>query len=352
MLQIISINDTKKWDDTVKSFKEHDIYYFSGYVAALQKHGDGTPILFFYEDANIRAMDVVMKRDIAYDKNFLGKLNPNAYYDLSTPYGYGGFLIEGSNVEAGIEQLNQQYINYCKVNNIISEIVRFHPVIDNVSMIRSMYDVLPIGKTITVELNSLEEIWDNLKGKNKNVIRKAIKNEVKISWGLDQQLIDTFIPLYNSTMDRDNATDYYYFKEEYYSCYLNELSENTLIFSASYEDKIIAMSIILLANDQIHYHLSASDSQYRSLAPTNLLLLEVANWGCKNGYKTLHLGGGLGGKEDNLYKFKEAFNKNSKTSFSIGKKIFNEEVYNKLVDIKFRDSEIMEKTNFFPKYRA
>lgn len=81
------------------------------------------------------------------------------------------------------------------------------------------------------------------------------------------------------------------------------------------------MSIILFANKQMHYHLSGSVMEYRNLAPSNLLLYKAALWGCEHGYKTFHLGGGVGSGEDNLYKFKAAFNKNSNYQFSIAKYI-------------------------------
>lgn len=122
---------------------------------------------------------------------------------------------------------------------------------------------------------------------------------------------------------------------------------------ATFEDKIIAMSIILFANKQMHYHLSGSVMEYRNLAPSNLLLYKAALWGCEHGYKTFHLGGGVGSGEDNLYKFKAAFNKNSNYQFSIAKYIFNQDKYDELVNIrKEHDDEFNLESHFFPIYRS
>ena len=90
---------------------------------------------------------------------------------------------------------------------------------------------------------------------------------------------------------------------------------------------------------------------HSSLAATNLLLYEAASWGCENGFKTFHLGGGLGSKEDNLYKFKKAFNKNSDTYFSIGKKIFDQDKYNYLSKIRFDEKKHDPLDPYFPTYR-
>ena len=95
-------------------------------------------------------------------------------------------------------------------------------------------------------------------------------------------------------MDKDNAEEYYYFEEEFYKSIHEDLSGHYEMFYAVYEGQIIAMSIILFANRQMHYHLSGSMIEYRNLAPSNLLLYEAALWGCKQGYRTFHLGGGVG----------------------------------------------------------
>lgn len=69
--------------------------------------------------------------------------------------------------------------------------------------------------------------------------------------------------------------------------------------------------------------------------------------------KTFYLGGGVGSGEDNLYKFKAAFNKNSNYQFSIGKQVFDQEKYDELVKIrKESDSSFDESSHYFPLYRA
>lgn len=351
LLSIINIEEKDKWDSIVKSFEKHDVYYLSNYTKGFQIHGDGEPILIYYQDRDIRAMNVVMKRDIEKDKNFSGKIEPELFFDLATPYGYGGFIIEGDINDDCLHELDKVYINYCRENNIISEFVRFHPVLKNSDVNKSIYEVIDLGKTVTINLNSKEQIWNELTSKNRNVIRKAIKSGVKIYWGRSSELVDQFIPLYNATMSKDNATDYYYFLEDFYNSILDDLRYNSLFFYAMYERKIISMSIILFCNEYMHYHLSASDRDFQGLAPTNLLLYEAACWGCENGFKSFHLGGGIGSREDSLYSFKAAFNKNTDTYFSIGKKIFCNQEYDELIKLRSDEAGFDCNKLYFPSYR-
>ena len=98
MLSVYTLEKKEEWDTIVRSFVDYDIYYLSGYVKAFQLHGDGEPLLFYYKDASIRGINVVMKRDIAKFEAFAGKLKEENYFDFSTPYGYGGWLVEGENL--------------------------------------------------------------------------------------------------------------------------------------------------------------------------------------------------------------------------------------------------------------
>lgn len=352
MLSVFTLEEADKWDEIVKSFNYYDVYYLSGYANAFKLHGDGKPTLFYYQDRNIRAINVVMIRDIAEDRRFKGKIESRNFFDMSTPYGYGGFLIEGSVSKCSLVNLDNDYSNYCRSKNIISEFARFHPVLGNSKMNKHIYEVADLGKTITVNLVDKEQIWEDLSSKNRNVIRKAIKSGVKIYWSRDPIIVDKFIPLYNATMKSDEAKDYYYFNKEFYNSVLRDLKYNSLFFYAVYDEKIISSSIIIFGNDKIHYHLSASDRKYRSLAATNLLLYEVACWGCENGYRYFHLGGGLSSNEDSLYKFKKAFNKHSDTYFSIGKKVFDHEKYDELINISNLNNQDNGSNDFFPRYRS
>lgn len=351
MLSIISLDESDKWSEIVRSFNDFDVYYLPEYTKAFKYHGDGEPLLFYYENKNIRAINVVMKRDIGKDRNFSEILPKDSYFDLVTPYGYGGFLIEGDKSYDNIRLLNEEYSFYCESNGIISEFVRFHPIIKNHKDLDTFYNVITIGKTVSIDLTSIEQIWNDITSKNRNMIRKAKKSGVEIYCGRSPELFCKFKKLYNATMDKDNAKEYYYFEEDFYKSVLYDLKYNSLIFYAVYEEKIISMSIILITNKYVHYHLSASDREYQHLAPTNLLLYEAACWSCVNGYKVFHLGGGLGSKQDNLYRFKKAFNRNFDNTFTIGKKIFDEKKYNELCEYRKIDKD-NKNVDFFPAYRS
>lgn len=346
MLYVYTLSDSLKWNEIVKSFKDSDVYHLSGYVKGFKLHGDGEPLLFYYEDQNIRGINVVMKRDIADCKYFCNDLPKGKYFDFATPYGYGGWIIEG---QSDTKALFEEYENWCTDNSIISEFVRFHPVIDNQKYSVDSYEVIKLSNTVCMDLLDSDVIWANITSKNRNMIRKAQKNNLVVNKGLSKELFDTFREIYNATMDKDNATDYYYFGEEFYDSLLTDLKDNANIFYVTTEDgQTAASAIMIYENGKLNYHLSGSRREFQNLAPTNLLLYEAAVWGSENGLKTFHLGGGVGSAEDSLLAFKKAFYRGELCDFYIGKKIFDKKVYEMLIEQRGEKIE----SNFFPKYRV
>ena len=343
-LTVYTLEQSEQWDAIVRSFREYDVYWLSGYVRAFQIHGDGDPLLFFYEDENSRGINVVMQRDVANAPHFKGRIETNTYFDFATPYGYGGWIIEGKDTE----ELFQTYQNWIRKKGIISEFVRFHPMVKNHDASRGFYEVIQLGEVVHMELTSPNDIWNNMVSKNRNIIRKAIKNKVEVYNGRFPEIFKKFREIYNSTMDKDNAEPYYYFEPEFYKSILEDLPQNAQVFWAEKENKIISASIMLAANNRLSYHLSGGLKEFGCLAPTNLLLYEASLWGYSNGYKTLMLGGGVGSGEDNLFKFKRAFYKGPLSHFYIGKKIYNFTKYNELKNLR----EISNNTSFFPIYRG
>ncbi len=220
--------------------------------------------------------------------------------------------------------------------------------VKNHDSVCSFYEVIQLGEVVHMNLSTPEDIWNNITSKNRNMIRKAIKNDIKIYNGRFPDIYEKFRIIYNSTMDKDEAEDYYYFEPDFYTSVLTDLPQNSQVFWADKDGQVIAASIMIFANGYMNYHLSGSIREFNSMAPGNLILYEAALWGCANGYKTFYLGGGVGAGEDSLFKFKRAFFKGDLNHFYIGKKIYDQERYDSLVNIRGE----VENKRYFPKYRG
>ena len=343
MLEVYTLEQAERWDTVVCTFRDYDVYWLSGYAKAFQVHGDGEPLLFYCEDGSARGIHVMMKRDIAKDIHFAGKIEEGRWFDLAAPYGYGGWLIEGTHSE----DLFRSYRSWLEKNGIISEFVRFHPVLKNHEACRDFYEIECLGQNVCMDLSSPEVIRNNLTRENRNRIRKAVKNGIEVYHGNHPDVYEEFRILYDKTMARVLAQPYYYFDPAFYKTLREELPRNSRVFWAEKDGRIIAAYIMIYANGRMSYFLSGSLEEFNSLAPGNLIMYTAALWGCENGYRTLLLGGGVGSRDDSLLRFKRTFNKGEPEHFFIGEKTVDPEKYRYLLSLRNSPAR-----SFFPQYRA
>ncbi|MCS5420930.1 MULTISPECIES: GNAT family N-acetyltransferase [Psychrilyobacter] len=324
------------------------IYFKEEYAKIYELNGDGKVEKFQYEGGDGRVEYLFLKRDI--------ELSEGRYYDITTPYGYGGplFFPESSEkLTKLISNFREEFESYCKKNKIISEFIRFHPILRNHRFMERYVKTINAGATVYIDLSSEEEILLNMKRTCRKSIKRSMEKGFKAEMDNSNQAWDKFIDLYYMTMNKNNAENYYYFPREYFENMRALLRERALIFKTTYKDKVVSAILVLAGEDGIHGHLHATDPEYYRESPNNILIYTVALWGLKNGYKTFHLGGGYGGAEDTLFKFKSSFNKNGALEFYIGEKIHDHKVYNNLTKLheKKRPEKKGENLEFFPLYR-
>lgn len=291
-----------------------------------------------------------MKRDIADDKKFLSILEKDRYFDYETPYGYGGPLCEHSISELGQKQFLKEMIDYTKTNGIVSQFVRFHPLLGNFKLAPYIFKTRYLHQTIYIDTSSSDLIIENMDSKNRNMVRKAKKNDVEIVQKPINDYRD-FIPIYEETMVKDDADDYYFFKENYFKEQVH-LKNHACFFYAIKDGIPIAGSIMYYNDTYMHYHLAGTHTKYRKYSPSNLLLYEAACWASERGIKKFHLGGGIV-EDDNLFGFKKQFNKNGRLPFYVGRTIFDQDLYKQLMNIRKKaDSEFNMENTRMTQYRA
>ncbi|MGB4590043.1 MAG: GNAT family N-acetyltransferase [Clostridiaceae bacterium] len=345
MLSVIGINETKKWDDLVKSFKEFDVHYLNGYAKAFEIHGDGEPLLLYYEHEGTRAINVVLKRDIAKTEAFKDKLEQNLWFDLSTPYGYGGFLLEGNDSKSVCDD----YTSFCKENGFVSEFVRFNLFSGFESCYSGSIRTPSHNIVRTLDL-SIEEILMDFEHKVRTNLGKAIDADLKIEFDEKGERLEEFLKLYHSTMERICADQYYYFPKDFFD-HLNRLEEGSVFVHVLYEDQVIASTLTLYGKENCYPFLCGSNHDYFNLRPNEFMQVETIKWAKAKGLKRLVLGGGYG-EDDGIYRYKKGFAPKGIYNYYVGMNIFDEARYEKLVEMRRKEADFNPQKDFFPLYRG
>ena len=326
---------------------ELDIYFNENYAKLYEKTENGRAENFHFKSELGEVKNLFLIREIPI------KINGETYYDIVTPYGYGGPVItslrQGKKDEL-IQEFNESFLEYCNQKSIVSEFVRFHPMIGNAKDFSSIYNLSCIRKTLGTNLKDFTEpVKSEFSKSCRKNIRRALNKGVTYEVVEKPKDIGDFKQIYYSTMNRNNATDYYYFNDEYFDKILSFFPNNILIVKANYEGKTIAQGLYFIYGKYIHIHLSGTLSKYLKLSPAYILRYAVTLWGKEKGYHMIHHGGGrTNSEEDGLYKFKKSFAKNTEFDFNIGKKVWNKEIYIKLCEVS---GGIKNSKNYFPAYR-
>lgn len=317
----MEIRFTDNWNKYLELIptEKQDIYFTEEYVKLYQNNIDKALCVVAIDDEKIVLMPI-LRRQI-----------DEAKFDFETPYGYGGFISNSEDKEFLNRAMDQIKIEFTN-NNYVAGFIRFHPIIENSEICRGHLQIIEDRKTIAMDLRpSEQDIWSQqVHTKNRNTIKKAIKNGLEFIADHDFKFFDDFIRLYNATMDKLNADDFYYFGKNYYEQWYRTLKDKSFIAAVKYEDRIISACIIMNDSQYGHYHLSGSDKEYLRLEPNNFMLWNAAMHLKEMGIKKFHLGGGTDSNPENsLFKFKSRLS-TEKYQFSFGKLIFNTEIYESL----------------------
>lgn len=340
----VSVEDKRKWNDLVYSFTDFEVFYLNEYALAFMNENvkNGRPVLLYYENGEDRAVNVIFKRDIYNDDRFKGKIKENEFFDITTPYGYGGFWGNITDYKA----LNKYYNNYCISSGYICEFVRF----DLFGEYRFHYD----GETETRTHNvirslepSLDSIWMDFKQKVRKNVKRANQNDLQILVENTDEHLNSFIEIYNSTMKRSEAKEEYYFSRGFYET-LNRMENHVAYFYVLYKGEIISSELVICGAHNCYSYLGGTKAEYFELRPNDFLKYEIIKWAHKKGLKNFVLGGGYGA-DDGIFQYKASLAPKGIVDFYIGRKIFDKEAYDKLVGIRSGE-ELNEK--FFPLYRC
>jgi serine/alanine adding enzyme len=347
--EVLSYTDPEqrlKWRDIYQRCSNLDIYYYPEYVYLFELNGDGEAHCFVYYES---PLDIVLypflKRSIN-DLEIFADI-PLKISDITTPYGYGGYFRTSDMVD--MEKFYKSFQGYCRQHQIISEFIRFHPLLKNQLYSPKNVQIRQWNETVVMDLTQpLDELWRNMAPSCRNKVRKSRNYGVDIVIDPDSSHLGNFYSIYCKTMERLGSQNYYYFPLTWFGNMLNLLKGHAVLFHALYKKSIIHSAIFLFSKDIINYFLSGSIYEMRNSAANNLMIYEVALWAQKQGIRYFHLGGGHL-PNDNLFKFKASFSP-LHIPFYTGEAIHDQKLYRELNRRRWGLLGPKE-TNFFPTYR-
>jgi hypothetical protein len=358
LLSLDRAEERNAWESLVRNSAWSDTYYRPAYAASYQSENQKLNALLLDSGERRFLLPFAFRplSALPFAPDFSG-------FDISTPYGYGGLMPveQGPISREEAAELVSRLQAWCKREGIVSCYVRLHPLFAQQEWFNGIQldgvTLQDVGPTMSVELDE----WDEEQGmpvtlpkgrrdKARWARRKLALELITCEKPGSAEALSQFVELYNGTMDRRQASNFYYFKDNYYHSLAQGLGADMAIVLARYEGRPVAAGIFFADAHYAHYHLSGSTDEGRKFHGPAVVVLKAAEWARSKGCQRLHLGGGLA-PNDSLFQFKETFG--GKTFEYCALKIVGDStVYSDLVQQRLASDAGPIRENFFPGYRG
>lgn len=308
-----------------------NIFFNQGYGRSYGTVGDGECEVFAFQHSKGTVKHTFLKREIAV------KVDGETYYDLVTPLMYGGPIISDcseSDKWELVDEFQWAFQSYCEENNIICELVRFHPVRSNVLDFVGYYDIDYAGEGFATDLASFRSPEHvEFSEPFKSMIRNALCAGVEYSVGTEPAQFDKFKRFFLAQTKQAGASVPRNLDEPYFNKCMESLAGKLVVVEATYKRIPIGMSLSFLDENEICCHMSLALPEFDSLAPAHVMQYGLTRWGKTHGFQRIHLGGASPkGGELELYLYKKQFALNTSFRQCVGRKVWNPEVYRKVYE--------------------
>lgn len=319
-----------RWDALRAELGVTDVYSARGYVEASSLPAAGAPAYLALRASRGAVLFPALVRE-----------DPT---DVVSPYGYGGPFAVGE--DPPVAAFAAAYEDWCAARGVVTSFVTYHPLQRNAELAPATgFRATPLAGTVAWPLSSEADPNDELHRHHRRLVRRAEAAGLEASVTTAPRDLDDFVAVYESTMRRAGASAFYLFGPGYWRALLAGVPLVRVDVRAGEE---LAASVLGMGEPPwLHYHLGGSTDDGRRAGGSHLALLTLARWGAANGYTVLHLGGGVGGREDSLLEFKLRFAPQGRIPAAIGKAVHDRAAYARLTG-----SPDVDWDGFFPAYRA
>jgi hypothetical protein len=335
---VIEVNDLR-WSAIVNKSKQFDFYHSQSYHL-LEKGNRPVLLVAFFNDDFI-ALPLIVTA-----------IPNTSFVDCTSVYGYCG-PISSLNFEEipseNITYFKEQLLGFFERNAIVTVFSRLHPLIFADVFFNDFGLIRDINKTVAIDLRqTLEEQRAQFRKGYKTDLNKLRSNGFEVIEGQTKDDIDAFIAIYHETMKRVKASENYFFDHYYFYDFLENKSFESKLLLAKKDGEVVSGTIVTITNKIMQCHLSGTARNYLKESPMKLIIDEARLIGNEQGLDFFHLGGGVGGSdEDSLFYFKSGFS-DYRCEYKIWQMIVDPEKYNQLIDAV----EIDKNNSFFPPYRS
>lgn len=337
-------SEEDRWLRLLKSWQSIEVFANPNYASLFARSCDRVLCAVSEQEHGIVVFPFLLRplRAELWNKN-----GPEVY-DIINPYGYGGPYFKG---DVDADKFWDAFDSWALNSKVVSTFARLSLFDDQIIPFRGNVVQKSLNVIRRLDLD-LESIWMEYEHKVRKNVKKALRMgvEIELDWG--GRRLNEFMQIYYATMQRRNASQYYYFNDGFFRHIIDKLGEQACFFHAIYEDKVISTELVLISEENMYSYLGGTLADFFDLRPNDLLKHNIILWGHENHKKCFILGGGYE-ENDGIYHYKKAFAPDCNLPFKTGTKIYDSNVYEELTRLRKEvEPGWVPDARFFPEYRS
>lgn len=301
---ILSASDPA-WDEALTRVP-HDLFHTALYHRAPALGVSGIPEAFLFQEN---------------DQTFLWPYYrvpiPAApgYFDVNSAYGYPGPVGRGQ--QPFFQRAWRAILDHWSQTGVVSVFTRFNPLLQNVSLLDGVTDssgqpasssIRELGLTVSVDLTlNPDEQLRRYQKRLRQTIRKLYDQGFAVSEDTDFHYLPDFVRMYNQTMARLMSRPEYRLEPEWFEKFRAALGPHVRLLVCHHGGRLAAADLVLVYGSFVHSHFTGTCDEFVHHSPSKLLLDFTRVWGTEIGARSMHLGGGLGARQDSLFESKSRY---------------------------------------------
>jgi hypothetical protein len=339
--------DRARWDEAILGCR-HDFHQLPEYVALEARRLGGRAMALVLRDESIEPARTALLPIV------LRSVPESDAWDATSPYGYPSPIF--SDADPGFVSASVSgFVEGLRAHGVVSAFVRLHPLLDVPEQaLAGAGTLVEHGPTVWIDLTADEGTqWAGYRPTHRNLIVRAVREGLRVRFDDTFARLHEFIDVYEQTMAR-LGVDWSDFGRDYLEELAGVLRGRGLGFLALVEqgERVVAGGVFTSRCGIVQYHFSGTADGWQHASPSRLMIDEVRRRQSARGDARMHLGGGVGAKEDALFRFKRGFS-NDRARFMTWRVIADPQGYANLVEAWVaRGGSEVRTGAFFPLYRA
>jgi hypothetical protein len=302
--EALSVSDPL-WPELLHSLR-HDVYHTPEYVAIeAQRAGHQGGALIITEGDLVLFLPYLLRRDM------VGQVGDGiSICEVISPYGYPGILTSGSASRDPqfVARAMRVVLDHFAAQGACSAFFRMHPVLSpEFSHLEHEGIFLRKRTSVGIRLDVSEaEIWARTRKGHQSTINRCrrLGHHARIGSWSDHG--EAFRRIYRETMRHAGADHHYYFQDDYFNA-LQRLGDHIHLCVVETHGEVVAACLLFECCGIVQAHLGGTRGDHRAESPFSLLLHFARLWAKSRGNHVFHLGGGVGGANDNVLRYKSGF---------------------------------------------